>query len=271
MSDKQSLKQTKTTPQFQSEMDWRISFGVIVTTVYLLLMAVYISNTIGWFEFQILPVEQMGNFLEGAFAPVAFLWLVIGYFLQKKELMQNTQALHMQFVEIQKSTEQAVLQSKAIAATEMHQRKESFLRIADVVNTQLGAIIGLLFYSSQSAEGNEHRVPSERLQEMWSSMSTENKEIFVREMLGLLLTSSDSYCFKLLWGTEVRTKHTDNYLSTYEKLCKTAAQCDDDGLIEDAVMGGAYGHLYRKMTEIRDNIPEGFTIGVYDFDPDTRD
>ena len=102
-------------------------------------------------------------------------------------------------------------------------------------------------------------------------MSTENKEIFVREMLGLLLTSSDSYCFKLLWGTEVRTKHTDNYLSTYEKLCKTAAQCDDDGLIEDAVMGGAYGHLYRKMTEIRDNIPEGFTIGVYDFDPDTRD
>ena len=43
-------------------------------------------------------METLGNFLEGAFAPLAFLWLVIGYFLQKKELVQNTTAIKMQYV-----------------------------------------------------------------------------------------------------------------------------------------------------------------------------
>ena len=273
MNDKpdKSLAQTEQIPsQFQPEMDWRITFGAAVTGIYLFLMALYISSTVGWIDFQKLPVEDMGNFLEGAFAPVAFLWLVIGYFLQKKELMQNTQAMLMQFVEIQKSTEQAVLQSKAIAATEMHQRKESFLRIADAVHEQLGSIVGFLFFSSQNAEGNEQRVPQDKLAEMWAAMGSGNREIFSREMMGLLLTSDDRYRFKLLWGTPLRSRHTENFIYTFERLYRTAKECDEEGMIADALMGGAHGHLFSRMTEIKQNPPQGFTIGVYDFDPDSR-
>jgi hypothetical protein len=44
----------------------------------------------------------LGRFLEGTFAPLVFLWLVMGYFLQQKELSENTTAIQKQHIEIQK-------------------------------------------------------------------------------------------------------------------------------------------------------------------------
>lgn len=38
----------------------------------------------------------MGDFLAGIFAPVAFLWLILGYIQQGKQLEQNTRALEQQ-------------------------------------------------------------------------------------------------------------------------------------------------------------------------------
>ncbi len=55
--------------------------------------------------------------------------------------MQNTNAIKMQYVEIQKSAAQSEIQSKAIKASELHARKESFLRIAESVKQQLGFIM----------------------------------------------------------------------------------------------------------------------------------
>ena len=99
-------------------------------------------------------MEYLGNFLEGAFAPLAFLWLVIGYFLQQKELEQNTDALRSQAVAISRSAEQAVIQSENLAASEIHARQEAFLQISQSVRGQLGSISGLLFISSQGTGGN---------------------------------------------------------------------------------------------------------------------
>ena len=55
----------------------------------------------GWSSFVSLPVEEVGS-LRVLFAPLAFLWLVIGYFLQQQELIQNTQAMRAQADEIAK-------------------------------------------------------------------------------------------------------------------------------------------------------------------------
>jgi hypothetical protein len=156
------------------DQDWRVLGGLAITFLYLILMAMYIASQVGWIPFTQLPVENMGSFLEGAFAPLAFLWLVIGYFLQKKELRQNTDAMKMQFVEIQKSAEQAVAQTEAIARSELHQRRESFLKIAEVVRTQLGTVVGLLYLSSQMAEGNQQEVPPEKLANLWANVGKDD-------------------------------------------------------------------------------------------------
>lgn len=213
----------------------------------------------------------MGSFLEGAFAPLAFLWLVIGYFLQKKELRQNTDAMKMQFVEIQKSAEQAVVQSEAIARSELHQRRESFLKLAELVTTQLGTIVGLLYLSSQMADGNEAEVPREKLAELWTTVGRDDPEVFSREMLRLITVSNPRYIFKLFFGTEVRTRHAENFEHTFERLLRSAAGCDEENMITDALMGGSHGNLYRRLQLVRTEIPAGFSIGVYDFDPDSRE
>jgi hypothetical protein len=80
--------------------DWRVWLGLSVTTTWLLLISLYIANSVGWSNIGNQPIQTLGNFL------------------QKKELMQNTDAIKMQYVEIQKSAEQSVFQT----ATGYHQR-----------------------------------------------------------------------------------------------------------------------------------------------------
>ena len=253
------------------DQDWRVLFGLSLTFLYLILMGMYISTEVGWVDFTHLRVELMGSFLEGAFAPLAFLWLVIGYFLQKKELRQNTDAMKMQFVEIQKSAEQAVEQTKAIARTELHQRRESFLKLAELVRTQLGTIVGLLYLSSQMAEGNEQEVPAERLAELWTTVGRDDPELFSREMLRLTAVSTEQYRYKLFFGTEIRTRHTEKFEHSFERLLNSARACDEDEMIVDALMGSSHGGVYRRIQDLRENVPAGFTPGVYDFDPDSRE
>lgn len=250
--------------------DWRIWFGLTVTAVWLLLLSLYVNNTIGWSRIGDAPIETLGGFLEGAFAPLAFLWLVIGYFLQKKELVQNTTAIKMQYVEIQKSADQAVIQSEAIRASELHARKESFLAIAESVKQQLGSIIGFLFISSQSTAGSG-LVPESEISKLWGSMGQNDPEIFSRRMLELQYVTPKAYGYKLFYGTPVRTRHTENFITNFERLLNAAHECDADGMIHDAVLGSGHGHLYQLAIRVREEPPPGFTYGVFDFDPDTMD
>ncbi len=250
--------------------DWRIWFGLVLTASWLVMLSLYIEGTIGWSEISRSPIQQLGGFLEGAFAPLAFLWLVIGYFLQKKELMQNTDAIKMQYVEIQRSAVQAEIQSQAILATEMHARKESFLRIADAVKLQLGGIMGFLFISSQGATGRGE-VSGKRIAEFFGMMTQRDPEVFSRLMLELLFQHGERYAFKVLYGTPIRIRHCESFIFSFERLIATAREFDDDDMIVDAMLGSGHGLVYQRLLEFRDSPPEGFTFGEFDFDPDSID
>jgi hypothetical protein len=53
-----------------------------------------------------LTLNEWGDFLAGAFAPLAFLWLVVGYMQQGEELQHSTDALRLQAHELQNSVNQ---------------------------------------------------------------------------------------------------------------------------------------------------------------------
>ena len=53
-----------------------------------------------------LTLNEWGDFLAGATAPIAFLWLIIGYFQQGKELSLNTQALQSQMIELKRQADE---------------------------------------------------------------------------------------------------------------------------------------------------------------------
>ncbi|MCB1709461.1 MAG: hypothetical protein KDI10_12120, partial [Halioglobus sp.] len=74
-------------------LDWRVIFGLTVTICWIGGGMAYLLAIVGWDNFIHLPTADIGSFLEGAFAPLAFLWLVIGHFMQQKEITANTKAV----------------------------------------------------------------------------------------------------------------------------------------------------------------------------------
>lgn len=54
-----------------------------------------------------MELNALGDFLSGTFAPLALLWLVIGYFQQGDELRQNSRALRLQAEELRQAAEHA--------------------------------------------------------------------------------------------------------------------------------------------------------------------
>ena len=53
-----------------------------------------------------MPPNAWGDFFAGSFAPLAFLWLVLGYLQQGEELNLSTRALQLQAEELKNSVEQ---------------------------------------------------------------------------------------------------------------------------------------------------------------------
>ena len=224
--------------------DWRIWLGLGLTIAWLALGAVRISVD-GWSTFSTLPAAELGSFLEGAFAPLAFLWLVIGYFLQQKELEQNTEALKAQAEEIQRTAEQAVIQSEKMAASEIHARQEAFLQVHKAVRNQLGTIMGFLFISSQASSADGTVTPEE--QSRLFSGSGRDPELFSRKMLELHFSLADSpkQQYELFYGTPIRARHSNSFIYTFERLIRRAAEVDEEDIIRDAFLGGGHGMVYR--------------------------
>jgi hypothetical protein len=185
-------------------------------------------------------IDAVGSFLEGVFAPLAFLWLILGLFIQQRELASNTEAIRHSVLQSEKQT-------LAIAATEMNARQETFFKIAESVKQQLGGISGMLLVSAIGPVGSE-RISSEQVDELFSRASSGDWSVFARQFLSANFEEEGGLP-GLLYGTEIRCRHTRNFRRTFERLCRLASNCDVDGIIEDTLRQTALGLLYQRMLE----------------------
>lgn len=92
----------------------RTFLGVVITAVWLAGLAFIFLRKGGLGGLLALPLNEIGDFLAGAFAPLAFIWFVIAYAQQGEELRQNTAALSAQYEEMKKAAEQATIQADAL-------------------------------------------------------------------------------------------------------------------------------------------------------------
>jgi len=112
--------ETTETKKFSQKLT-RWAVGVSVAYAGLLVWLV-------WVRFDKLPdmeLNTIGDFLAGAFSPLAFFWLVVGYFQQGHELGQNTEALRLQVQEMSAAVEQqreqtAIFKRQAVEERERH-------------------------------------------------------------------------------------------------------------------------------------------------------
>lgn len=222
--------------------DWRILFGIVVTLLWLaggIWYVAQVGDPSSTFNF---TQDSVGSYLEGIFAPLAFLWLVLGLFVQQKELANNTKALH-------KTSEQSAKQTHSIAATEMNARQGSFFQIAESVKSQLGGISGMLYASSLGPAGSG-AMNKEQMDDAFARAGGGDSQIFARMFISANFTE-DVDLADLLYGTDVRIRHTTNFIRTFERLLKLARNCDVEGIIEDSLLHSAFGILYQRMIELR--------------------
>lgn len=225
--------------------DWRIRLGLVLTGSWFVFLAIYIARNVGWGRFMDLPINEMGSFLEGAFAFLAFLWLVIGLFIQQSVLAENNEELRRNNLHSEKQTQ-------AIAATELNARQETFFKISEATRRQLGAIAGLLFISSQGPVGN-NAYSSEDLGELWKQFASGDAEVFSRLFLTMAAGNEVDFV-DLFYGTKIRRRHTDNFLVGFDRLIKMARACDSDNIIVDALLYSAHGLLNSRMRELHPTI-----------------
>lgn len=82
----------------------RTRIGTAVSITWLIIMTYLAWNNTD--TLHKMPPNEWGDFFAGAFAPLAFLWLVLGYLQQGDELRLSTDALRLQAEELKNSVEQ---------------------------------------------------------------------------------------------------------------------------------------------------------------------
>jgi hypothetical protein len=230
---------------------WLLRLGLGLTIFWVLLQLYYIVEVVGFQHFVDEGPPSVGGFLEGAFAPLAFLWLVVGFFLQREELQRSSRSIDLQYQEMRRATEQAEAQARAIAANELHSRQEAFLRLAELIQQQLSGVLGQLYMSSQAiAAGGT--IGTEQIQTMWSAQGGGDRYVFGRGLIGLHFQGDRGRdTWALFWSTPIRTRHSTRFIDVFERMLESARACDADGLLVETLLGSVHGQVFGLMKDSR--------------------
>ncbi len=220
-------------------IDWRVLLGLSVTALWMGAGMAYLLLIVGWSNFVHLPTADIGSFLEGAFAPLAFLWLVIGHFMQQKEISANTRAIG--------------IQERSARRLEVHSQRDSYFKLLSLVQDQLGAIAGFHYMSVAGPTGTGD-VSGEDFTEQRARAGTTDHAWFIRKMITLAVVNRDEpgKLDEIFFGTEIRTRHANNFVATFAKLLDAASAIDTQDMVVDALLyGSAAGMLYRIIQHVK--------------------
>ena len=220
-------------------IDWRVAFGLSVTLLWISTGLLYLLQVVGWGNFVHLPTADIGSFLEGAFAPLAFLWLVIGHFMQQKEITANTKAIS--------------IQEQSARRLEVHSQRDSYFKLSELVQEQLGTIAAFHYMSVCGPTGTEE-ISGEEFSEQRHRTATGDHSWFIRKMISLAVTKRKDMTIlcEIFYGTDIRERHSENFARTFRKLLNNAAAVDTDDMVVDALLNGsAAGLLFRIIQHVR--------------------
>ena len=129
--------------------------GLALTVLYVFGVILYLSNVSADKQLWKLDPNNFGDTLAGIAGPLAFIWLVLGFFIQSEQLkaqgasvdaqrealeMQRTELelqrneLKLQREETSRLADEAAKQAAAVALNEAHARRDTFLRTFDLIS-----------------------------------------------------------------------------------------------------------------------------------------
>lgn len=112
--------------KLEKKTDWKspLLWGSIVTLLYFVGFAVFVY-TMGKGLATKLSLNEIGDFFAGAAAPLAFIWLVVAVFLQRRELVAQHETLIQQMEELKLSREEYKLNREILTQQGVVQRQQT--------------------------------------------------------------------------------------------------------------------------------------------------
>jgi len=102
-------------------------FGLATTFIWLVVVYGLVKNP----TFTDLKLNEVGDFLAGAVAPIAFLWLVLAYLIQSEELKLQRDDLQISIDALQGQEKELIEQTKQLTEQAELTRKDIKLRLAE--------------------------------------------------------------------------------------------------------------------------------------------
>ena len=163
--------------------DKNFKFAIIITVIWLI--GIFIIYLMGWLEYPT-SFNELGDFLAGIFSPVAFFWLIYGYFQQGKQLEQNTKALEQQEKALQLQIDEmkeSVKQQQQLVSLHQFEHEQRMKSVEPL----------FLFFDSQvnligyGYENDGHEGPDYLLSFIIKNIGSEVKTVYVTNNLKQLI------------------------------------------------------------------------------------
>ncbi|AVM75730.1 hypothetical protein [Magnetospirillum gryphiswaldense] len=213
--------------------------GIGGMLLFLTLIVGYIYSKGGPAKVLDLPFNNMGDFLAGAFAPLAFWWLVIGYWMQSLELEHNSKALRQQAEEMRNTVEQATEQAQALRSSEALSRQSVFNQTRQRYEEDL----------ELAAARISERITHGSLDGMWANYSSGRRYIFCEHVS----RSIDVWSRNFIESEDEQRKAISNisigYIDIFDNFMRTLFDLGAPSFWARHYNNSPYGQLREVLTE----------------------
>jgi hypothetical protein len=147
-------------------------FASIISAFYIFLVFFLFTHNCPGYPKYALPVEanELGDLLAGVFSPLAFLWLIVGYFLQASELSLTRKELNRQTIALNDQV-QATSRAVELEAEYQRERKKNKDKMAAPI----------LEYNGLS-KGTQSRNPQLSIKNRGGSITSVNVKVSGRDI-----------------------------------------------------------------------------------------
>ena len=211
-------------------------------------------------------VAQFGDFLAGTAASLAFLWLVFGFYQQGLELKQNNETLKLQTAELKQSNEtfklqteelalqreelakqreetarlaeQAERQTQIISDNELHARRDTFMRLADLMVGEMNSSLSRFLKTIGQSNRELH-------DSLWTQVSAGGVTAFGDYLVSMKSNDGnfENYLTQFLDRHETQRKYAEDFLLRLDYLISEADNVDPSLAISKAFSEGGFGEV----------------------------
>jgi hypothetical protein len=225
----------------------RVFWGWVLTALWAAGVAAYVALGVGVSDFLALDPNAVGDFFAGVFAPLAFLWLVIGYFQQGAELRENTKALADQVQEAKKAAEQAEIQAKALTTNTKLVTLSTFLQTSKLQERDLAhyAFQVMLRFPWKVEEFDSWQ------SQIWRTLGWVDEYSVFAQTTAYILDQRDRAEQFLKQSDGKLIREARRYNKVFENLLARADECDDGtASLRKGYEWSPMGHLYSELTKL---------------------